>query len=352
MLLFADVLSCVTKHFNHYWILMLGRLTGGIATSLLFSAFESWMVSEHQTKLFPQDLVGGTIGMAIFGNGIVAIVAGVVAQAAADAVGLFAFGGSDYFMFGGYCTPFDLSMLVLGICWVVIERSWSENFGEVDEAVNAFSPDALKKALSIIRQNREVMLCGVVQSLFEGSMYTFVFMWTPVLTPPGEKPPYGMMFATFMVACMFGSQAFSLAMSKGVAQEDLGVYTYGVATVALLTPALTSSSLVIFVAFLFFEACVGCYFPIMGTIKSMLVPDASRAAIYNLFRVPLNAIVLFVLLTDLSPGVAFFCCGLMLCGATAGQVYLARAIKRTSSFAVEEHIEVTKSLTAPGEETP
>ena len=29
------------------------------------------------------------------------------------------------------------------------------------------------------------MLClGIIQSLFEGSMYTFVLEWTPALTPP------------------------------------------------------------------------------------------------------------------------------------------------------------------------
>jgi hypothetical protein len=41
------ILSCVTKHSPDYWILMLGRFFGGIATSLLFSAFESWLVAEH-----------------------------------------------------------------------------------------------------------------------------------------------------------------------------------------------------------------------------------------------------------------------------------------------------------------
>ena len=29
--------SCLTKHFKSFWMLMLGRITGGIATSLLFS---------------------------------------------------------------------------------------------------------------------------------------------------------------------------------------------------------------------------------------------------------------------------------------------------------------------------
>lgn len=39
--------SCVTKHFPNFWILMIGRLLGGSATSILFSAFEAWLVCEH-----------------------------------------------------------------------------------------------------------------------------------------------------------------------------------------------------------------------------------------------------------------------------------------------------------------
>ena len=41
------IASCITKHWSDYGVLMLGRFFGGIATSLLFTAFESWLVSEH-----------------------------------------------------------------------------------------------------------------------------------------------------------------------------------------------------------------------------------------------------------------------------------------------------------------
>lgn len=41
------ILSCVTKHSSEFFVLMVGRILGGIATSLLFSAFESWLVAEH-----------------------------------------------------------------------------------------------------------------------------------------------------------------------------------------------------------------------------------------------------------------------------------------------------------------
>ncbi len=39
--------SCVTKHWRSYEVLMFGRVLGGIATSLLFSVFDSWLVAEH-----------------------------------------------------------------------------------------------------------------------------------------------------------------------------------------------------------------------------------------------------------------------------------------------------------------
>lgn len=41
------VFGCLTKHWNHFQILLLGRVFCGVATSLLYSAFESWLVAEH-----------------------------------------------------------------------------------------------------------------------------------------------------------------------------------------------------------------------------------------------------------------------------------------------------------------
>ena len=54
-------------------------------------------------------------------------------------------------------------------------------------------------------------------------------------------------------------------------------------------------------------------------LKGRFVPHELRATIYNLFRVPLNAIVLSVLLTDTQRHVAFACCFLLLSTATAAQ---------------------------------
>jgi hypothetical protein len=50
-----------------------------------------------------------------------------------------------------------------------------------------------------------VSLLGASQALFEASMYTFVFLWTPALSPRGEKLPHGFIFAIFMTASMVGT---------------------------------------------------------------------------------------------------------------------------------------------------
>merc|ERR1719453_2477170 len=60
-----------------------------------------------------------------------------------------------------------------------------------------------------------------------------------------------------------------------------------------------------FWAFVAFEFCVGVYFPTICTLKSEVVPESHRATIYNLFRAPMNLIVLGVLLVNLDLSVTF-----------------------------------------------
>ena len=48
--------SCATKHFNNLWLLLLGRVLGGISTSLLFTIFEAWFVTEHRKYIISTSL--------------------------------------------------------------------------------------------------------------------------------------------------------------------------------------------------------------------------------------------------------------------------------------------------------
>ncbi|VDK50965.1 unnamed protein product [Cylicostephanus goldi] len=86
-------LSCVTKHFGTMEVLMVGRFLGGISTSILFSAFESWLVYENNKKVimfqrgFSENALATVFSHAALLNGIIAILSGLAAQAAANAFG-------------------------------------------------------------------------------------------------------------------------------------------------------------------------------------------------------------------------------------------------------------------------
>jgi predicted MFS family arabinose efflux permease len=48
------------EHYNDFRTLLLGRILGGISTNLLFSAFESWMATEHRKRGFPEEWMART----------------------------------------------------------------------------------------------------------------------------------------------------------------------------------------------------------------------------------------------------------------------------------------------------
>mmetsp|Transcript_7743 Transcript_7743/g.19128 ORF Transcript_7743/g.19128 Transcript_7743/m.19128 type:complete len:485 (-) Transcript_7743:222-1676(-) len=343
VILFAVVYlaSCVTKHFRSYGVLMLGRLLGGISTSLLFSVFEAWLIKAHADADLPKQCLPKSFSWAAFLNSGVAILAGLVANNIAHMAPLEPVAGNFYA--GGYLNPFDLAIVALVACAAGAYHLWDENFGSREEADPGGESDkrvktwysGLQSAFTTTMRNRDILLCGIVSSLFEGSMYIFVFMWTPLLTNAAEKAgestelPFGLIFATFMVCCMTGSSLFSIAVEKHPI-ERLGIGVFFVGTIAMTIVACDLGDTVSFLGMNLFEVCVGMYFPIMGTMKGYIVPEDQRAAIYNLYRIPLNFIVLFSLLTDLTPRFSFFLNGLMLLVATALQVILSK--RRVSSM--------------------
>mmetsp|Transcript_16570 Transcript_16570/g.34317 ORF Transcript_16570/g.34317 Transcript_16570/m.34317 type:complete len:477 (-) Transcript_16570:155-1585(-) len=353
------IVSCLTKHVSSYFILMIGRVTGGIATSLLFSVFESWMVCEHNKRGFDPDLLGETFGMAVFGNSVAAITAGFVSQAAADFMPLSPPAGtSAQIHVGGFCGPFDVSICCLICCAVVLKMLWPENYGEGDgldsELGNKSQIENIKEAGQLILESPDILCCGVVCSLFEASMFIFVFQWTPAVSEPGApKPPYGHIFAAFMVAAMLGSRIFSLA-TKYMSLERIGQALLGLAACTHIVPVVSSDPTTAYMAFLFFELCVGVYFPMMGTLKGSIVPEGNRSTIYNLYRVPLNLVVVGSLIAKVSLTMAFSVTTLLLLCALVAMSSLAasRSKQREKAYAnvpkeAPKEVEFTHTVGAP-----
>eukprot|EP00824_Muranothrix_gubernata_P018528 TRINITY_DN37604_c0_g1_i1.p2 TRINITY_DN37604_c0_g1~~TRINITY_DN37604_c0_g1_i1.p2 ORF type:complete len:457 (+),score=92.75 TRINITY_DN37604_c0_g1_i1:25-1371(+) len=289
--------SCLTKHFPDFFILMLGRLLGGIATSILYSAFESWLVFEHHHRNYPSDWLALTFSRATFGNGIAAILAGIVAYIVSKQWGMVA--------------PFDTSFLFLMIGTIIVYTTWTENYGDVTTDMGS----SWRKAVHVLLHDEKVVLLGVIQSAFEGAMYTFVFMWTPTLQDKVNDLPHGLLFSAFMLCIMIGSSIFK-SLVEITSVESMTRWVFAVGCLCMFVPVVSVDPVLLVFAFLVFEICVGMFWPALGTMRGNYVPEEVRATLMNVFRIPLNLFVVLILINvgDTTPiSVPFkVCTGLLL----------------------------------------
>ena len=176
-------------------------------------------------------------------------------------------------------------------------------------------------------------------------MYTFVFLWTPALSPNNEEIPHGFIFATFMLASMLGSSLASRLLARASLRvENYMQIVFVVSAASLVLPIVTSVSLfhalppqlyfqgslsfqfiilsfcfcwilkqflvepsqvkggsisfsgcIQLVGFCVFEACVGIFWPSIMKMRSQYIPEEARSTIMNFFRIPLNIFVCVVL---------------------------------------------------------
>lgn len=290
-------LSCLTKFINSFAILLFGRILSGIATSLLFSVFETWMVHEHHERGYGEEELAQTFSYATYGNGLIAIIMGVIASSIASLY--------------GPASPHALAFIFLIVSTVLIYLTWCENYGDVRQS----TVGSIKHASEVLMQKPGLILMGFIIALFEGAMYNFVFLWTPTLFEYYDEAelPLGMIFALFMICVMIGSNIFSWVVVY-VIPELILIVLLIISIVALFLPSFPSSGPLVLGCFLLFELSVGLYFPTVGTLRGKYIPEEVRATVMNLFRIPLNLFVIVMLLniSSLGTSLAFFLCAALL----------------------------------------
>jgi len=137
------------------------------------------MVSEHRKRGFDESLLASTFSIASWGNGVSAILAGFLAQIAAD--------------IAGDIGPFQLAILLTVLTLVPI-LFWRENYGgssnadgevqscNIDDGGNATcrSGDgdssllaSMRASIDHIQKHPAVLFLGLSQACFEGAVYTF-----------------------------------------------------------------------------------------------------------------------------------------------------------------------------------
>jgi MFS family permease len=324
-----EVVIQVLEHSSDVRLLLVGRVLGGASTALLFSAFESWLVSAHKQRRLSEESLVRCFSAASTLNGLSAVLAGLIARVA--------------FTWGGEIAPFQVSLVLTVVALFWISLRWEENWGEhheqpAEEAKGGRSPrtrgakaaaaasastgaapapaapggsGAAPSWWELVAQP-EICACALVQAVFEGAMYTFVFMWVQTfltLAPGEQRPPVEVLFSCLMVALTIGGVIFEYFAEsiKERRPERIGAMVFLAAAVSMAAAAFAvhgrgqggfagdqwglSRVTVIMVAFCLFEVCVGMFDPWMSTMRSLYVPERVMATVMTLARVPLNLLV-------------------------------------------------------------
>jgi len=289
-----EIIINILEGVHDFKILLLGRVLGGISTNLLFSAFESWMTTQHRKNGFPESWLQRTYAETSIGNGAMAVLAGIVAQLLEDNLGQIG--------------PFQGAVALTALALVFI-LGWEENYGETDEGETSSLYQQFTQGWKATCTDSKILRIGLAQAMSEGAMYTFVFMWVPTLLsmdPPGGLPT-GCVFSSLMIAITIGGILFPIlhaAVKKHLSSEHnssevTATLIYTMASLSMAIPAfcLSSSSDIgscfqnVLISFVIVEVCVGLFNPVAGTLRSKYVPDGLQGGILNIFRLPLNTVV-------------------------------------------------------------
>jgi MFS family permease/cbb3-type cytochrome oxidase subunit 3 len=304
--------SCLLRYVPNVFILLFGRVLSGISTSLLFSCFEAWLINEHNSKGFAASLLSNTLTWAAFLNGLTAIISGLI--------------GNVVVSYFSYAAPYGVAVIFFAISALYIQLNWGENYGNTESKDEKDKKDeekksssALMEGISVILKDFTILSVGLIQSFFEAAMYIFVFLYCPILEEAhklgGHKDelPFGLIFAGFMICIMIGSRIFNILMQNQWKVITISLPIFLLGTVSMLLPIVTMNEHILYWAFALFETCCGIFFPTLGCIKSQIIPEEVRSSVMNLFRVPMNAIVVIVLLliSHLTQEAQFIICAVL-----------------------------------------
>ena len=154
-------LACVCITFPYLPILLVGRFLGGVSTSILFSAFESWLISSASSASLASADLSTIMGRATLINGIVATIAGVVSNQLVEST-------------KNYAVPFIASGALLILGWCVIRGTWTENYG----ATSAKNDDLF-----------QVKRLGVAWGIVRQGQYRYLPFFSSRIKNPYRSPP-------------------------------------------------------------------------------------------------------------------------------------------------------------------
>jgi len=270
-----EIMIQVLEHVPNFHVLLLGRILGGISTSLLFSAFESWLLSEHDSENLSdhelEEIFSATSKM----NGLAAILAGFLAK----------IGHS----ISGDLGPFQISLALTMLAAGMIKFSWKENFGHGSFEV------AHDRRIEKLAVTKAILKIGVLQTIFEGATYIFVFTWVPSILVSAKsetRPSTELIFSSLMIALSLGGALFE-KLSSDLNRLLVGKLLFFIAACSqmLSSFALQTDVNLLMLSFCVFEMCVGAFDPWISAFRSKHLLKGQEGRLLSQLRVPVNILV-------------------------------------------------------------
>lgn len=202
--------------------------------------------------------------------GILAITVGPVVTAAHD-------------LGGGNVGPLKLSLVIVAvngfqlITWRRDVNKSCPTFGDTGRLAS--------RAWAAMMNGGQVAMVATAQGCFEGVIFAFALLWTPLLaaanalsTPEGQiarEPPWGMVFAQQLSCVMIGSVIFKLvtALYPWATADKMCLWACAGGAVCFWGLSFGLSLTRTQVCLLGFEGCVGVYLNGMGAMRSKYVPQ-------------------------------------------------------------------------------
>lgn len=195
------------EQYDNLMGLIFSRVVGGITTNLLFTVFESWLVTEHRKRGFAEEKLETILRDSVVASNLSAIASGCIAHYCA--------------LLYGPTGPFSGAVSCTFIALILVATRWEENYGsDVPEMKSIRS--YMSEAFNTIISDSKIARIGLIQGLTEGALQTFVFLWSPALRHFAKRipidnlangiwgidvkgePAYGLIFGAFMACGALG----------------------------------------------------------------------------------------------------------------------------------------------------
>ncbi|KAI1774899.1 hypothetical protein F4818DRAFT_441723 [Hypoxylon cercidicola] len=305
-------LASISVRFDAIEVLVAGRVLGGIGLNLLWTVFESWMITEYNSRGLEQSSfpLSAMFGIMTKYNCIAAIIAGVLSHCIVLAVG----SKTSPFIVG---VGFDVCAALLMV------STWNENRGDTvtatEHSFHGGMPDnPLFQEVTTAFKDARIWALSFASCCFEGTIFIFTFLWPGTLQKAHEEEypedgyaiPYGVVFANLMASMVLGAMLFNYIMRteklaigyevpffSAISPTSLLGMALFLSALSFLISAISKVELQFFLSFLLLELCNGVYVPSMAYHRGTIVHDSGRALIYGLMNIPLFVFVVVAIYT-------------------------------------------------------